>query len=823
MTAKTDTLLVEIGVEELPPASLTKLGDAFGKAFAAALDEAGFEHGEVRDFCAPRRLAVRVSALAAEQPDRVTERKGPAVAQAFTDDGKPKPAAAGFAKACGVSVDDLQQVEGRLVCQVTEPGKRLANALPELVEQALAALPVARRMRWGNKDHEFVRPVRWVCALYGAQALELTVMGVHATPHSRGLRGADDKPVRVVRADEYEETLKSANVIVSFAERRKRIEAEAVELARSVGARALINPQVADEAAALTEWPRLLLADFERDFLEKLPEVVVQYILEKEVRVFPLRETDGKLAPRFVLIANFAGDDTAAIKTGFERVVRARLADAAFCFERDAEQTLESRRGQLDEVVFIKQLGSLAGKSWRIGALVLARLAGPVGAFAIDFKRIAAPLSLLADKNHRTREFAKQLVNAVNALIADLKRAAELCKCDQVSEMVIEYPALEGAIGEIYAKRDGEIQAVSGAIREQYLPRWAGDRLPETPVGIALALADRADTLVSVLGMGETPSGDKDPYGLRRTAIGIIRILTERQVELNLANFFLSAARLRNLAARYQEELNLANFFARSAVLRDFMNAGMQYDKVVPHASRKDISEHLEEYRSVAELTAQARRANAFFNTIAAPGADDPSAVTTSDTAPGANVVLTQADSDLAQRALVYVMDRLKVYHADRGAPPDQIAAVEATGCTSPLDFDRRLKALAEFTRLPEATRLSAANKRISNILKDTDPGELSAELLSEDAERDLHKACCVAGPLVNKYTVVNIHTNAKQYLEALRTLTPLCDPIDHFFDEVLVMAEDPAIRQNRLALLATVGKLLCSVADISKLEVEKS
>jgi glycyl-tRNA synthetase beta chain len=498
--AKRD-FLFELGTEELPPKSLFTLARALADGVTKGFAAAALTHGEVEWFATPRRLAVRVHALAERQPDQEIKRQGPAVANAFDAAGQPTKAAAGFAASCGVSVEELQQVDGpkgRVLLFIgTKKGEPTATLLPGIVKAALDALPIAKRMRWGAGDAEFVRPVHWAVMLFGTTVVECEILGVKAGKHSRGHRFHAPGPLSIASPAKYLEALAKAHVVANVAERRERIRSVATELAQSIGGEAVIEEALLDEVTALVEWPAPLLGRFDERYLQ-LPQEVPIATMQDHQRYFPVRDAQGKLRNEFIAVANLESRAPDKVRDGNERVIRPRLADAWFFWDSDRRERLEARRPTLKNVTFQAKLGSLHDKAERAGRLAV-RIAESIGGDA-----------------------------------ALARRAAELSKCDLLTLMVGEFPELQGLMGKYYAQHDGESPEVSTALEEQYWPRFAGDRTPETRTGIALALADKLDTLAGIFAIGQKPTGTRDPFGLRRAALGVLRTILERQLDLDL-------------------------------------------------------------------------------------------------------------------------------------------------------------------------------------------------------------------------------------------------------------------------------------------------
>ncbi len=500
--------LFELGTEELPPKSLFTLAQALADGVAKGLATAAVTHGELEWFATPRRLAVRVHAMADKQPDQEIKRQGPAVANAFDAAGQPTKAAAGFAASCGISVEELQQVDGpkgRVLMFVgTRKGEPTAALLPGIVKAALDALPIAKRMRWGAGEHEFVRPVHWAVMLFGTVVVGCEILGVRTGKHSRGHRFHAPGPLPIASPAKYVEALQKAHVVANVAERRERIRGAALSLAQGIGGHAVIEEALLDEVTALVEWPVPLIGRFDERYLE-LPQEVPIATMQDHQRYFPVRDAQGKLRNEFIAVANLQSRHPDKVRDGNERVVRPRLADAAFFWDSDRRERLEARRPMLKNVTFQAKLGSLHEKAERVG-----RLAG-------------------------------RIAESVGADTALALRAAELSKCDLLSLMVGEFPELQGLMGKYYAQHDGEHAEVCVALEEQYWPRFAGDRIPETRTGIALALADKLDTLAGIFAIGQKPTGTRDPFGLRRAALGVLRTILERQLDLDLRQLIESA------------------------------------------------------------------------------------------------------------------------------------------------------------------------------------------------------------------------------------------------------------------------------------------
>lgn len=502
MSARHD-LLVELGTEELPPKSLRTLELAFAEGLRGALVQAGYAVQGVESFATPRRLAVRIRRLAERAPDQLVKRRGPPVRAAFDAAGTPTRAAAAFAASCGVTVEALQRERDAkhneyLAFEGIRAGAHTTVLIPALVQQSLDALPIPKRMRWGSGEAQFVRPVKWLVLLYGRTLVPATVLGVHAERASRGHRFMAPRALRVASPASYERALEQrGKVIVSFGQRRAAVRAQVEVQAQRVGGRAIVPEELLDEVTALVEWPVAIAGEFDPRFLA-LPREVLLSTLQEHQRYFALENDTGALLPYFITVSNIESPEPELVRAGNERVVRPRLADAAFFWEQDRRQPLAQRRAGLDAVTFQAQLGSQGARTARIGALALS------------------------------------IGSALGASAPDIARAALLCKCDLLTAMVGEFPELQGIMGRYYAREDGESAAVAQAIAEHYLPRSAGDELPGSPVGICVALADKLDVLAGIFAAGQRPSGTRDPFGLRRAAIGLNRIVLEHRLELDL-------------------------------------------------------------------------------------------------------------------------------------------------------------------------------------------------------------------------------------------------------------------------------------------------
>ena len=502
-------LIFELGTEELPPVALKKLSAALESEFIAGLKQAGLEHGKVISYAAPRRLALLVEGLATHQPDRRMERRGPALQAAFDADGKPTKAAEGFARSCGTTVDQLGRMKTDkgewLAYQVEEKGKPAAELLPGIAETALNRLPIPKRMRWGSSEAQFVRPVHWLLYRHGDDIVPCTLLDAQAGSVSYGHRFHHPEAIHIQTPSDYADKLETeGKVIAHFATRRDNIRAQVEKVAETLGGRPDMDDALLDEVTALNEWPVAITGSFEERFLEVPPEALI-LTMKKNQKYFPLFDGDGRLMNHFITIANIDSPRPEVIAEGNERVIRPRLADAMFFWEQDGKQKLEDHIESLKTVVFQKDLGSMYSKTLRVAVLT----------------------GWIAERT------------GADATLAE--RAAMLSRCDLMTNMVGEFADMQGIMGRYQALRDGEPEEVAQALEEFYLPRYSGDRLPVTPVGIALSLAEKTDTLMGIFGIGMKPTGDKDPFALRRAALGLLRIVREHSLTIELDDLLLQA------------------------------------------------------------------------------------------------------------------------------------------------------------------------------------------------------------------------------------------------------------------------------------------
>ncbi|MFZ7155731.1 glycine--tRNA ligase subunit beta [Avibacterium avium] len=686
----TKTFLAEIGTEELPPKALKKLAVAFKDNVEQELTQAGLAFDAVEWFASPRRLAVKVLGLAEAQPSKEVEKRGPAVAAAFDAEGKPTKAAEGWARGCGISVDQAERLitdKGEwLVHRAVIEGQPTKNLLLGIISNALAKLPIPKTMRWGDKSEQFVRPVHTVTLLFGDELIKGEILGVASGKTIRGHRFLGEQEFTIDNADQYPAILEQKGSVIADFERRKAIILEnSQQKATALGGVADIEESLLDEVTALVEFPNVLTAKFEERFLAVPAEALV-YTMKGDQKYFPIYDKNGKLLPHFIFVSNINPQDPTAIIEGNEKVVRPRLTDAEFFFKTDLKQRLEDNLPRLKTVLFQQQLGTLF------------------------------------DKTERIEKLSGEIASQIGADVAKAERAGLLSKCDLMTNMVFEFTDTQGVMGMHYARHDGEDEEVAVALNEQYMPRFAGDELPHSLVACAVALADKLDTLTGIFGIGQHPKGDKDPFALRRAALGVLRIIVEKKLPL--------------------------------------------------------------------DLTDLVKKSTALFG----------------DKLMNSNVVDDVVD---------FMLGRFRAWYQEEGIAVDVIQAVLARRPTRPADFDARVRAVAHFRTLDAAEALAAANKRVSNILAKAEGeiGEIHLDRCVEPEEKALAESVLAlqseVQPLIAK----------GDYVAVLDKLANLRQPVDNFFEKVMVNAEDPQLRQNRLAILKTLQGLFLQVADISLLQ----
>ena len=714
MADKRLPLIIELGTEELPPKALDDLAGAFARGVVEGLEKRGVaaDYASAKAYASPRRLAVHIAAVAVGQPEQTIERRGPAVAASIGADGEPSKALVGFAQSCGVDVSALEKLEtdkgAWFVFRAVKPGQPTAALLPEIVTEALKALPIPKAMRWGNREDSFVRPVHTLLMLHGADIVDGQILGLTSGRLSNGHRFHHPKPIHVADADSWLDALRHAHVLADPAERRQRVRDEVARVA--TGGVPRLSDSLLDEIANLTEWPVAIACTFERAFLDVPPEALVT-TMETNQKFVPVFDTEGRLTEHFIGVANIESKDPAEIRKGYERVIRPRFADAKFFWDEDLKSPLADYQEGLKNVTYQQSLGSL----W--------------------------------DKTVRVAELARVIANRVDVDAGQATHAAALSKCDLLTRMVGEFPELQGVMGRYYASRQGIDANVSDALDSFYQPRFGGDAIAAGKVGQVLAVAERLDTLAGIFAVGMKPSGNKDPFALRRAALGLARTLIEGGLDIEL---------------------------------------------------RAALTEALEMIPEAALLAG------------VKPGKDGK--------APTVDVGARRRE--LGDEVQAFVLERLRGYYADQGFSTDQFEAVLAVTPATLPDFDRRLRAVGEFARRSEAASLAAANKRVANILRkqaeEADaapiPATVDAAYFEFDAERELHDALAAARKESQGLLAAGDYTGTLARLATLQT------PVDRFFDDVLVNAEDPAVRANRLALLAQLKATFGAIADISRL-----
>ncbi|OIQ44305.1 MAG: glycine--tRNA ligase subunit beta [Gammaproteobacteria bacterium MedPE] len=685
-----ENLIIELGTEELPPKSLRTLAEAFRDGIKTQLDKADIAYEEIDFLASPRRLAVSVKALATGQADKIVEKRGPAVSSAFDADGNATKAAQGWARSNGITVEQAERLKTDkgewLLFKAQVKGQATEALLPTMIETALAKLPIAKPMRWGSNSMQFIRPTKTLTVLLGSQLVDATVLGCKSDRIIRGHRFHCDKELVLDHADNYVSLLREEGyVIADYEERKAIVKQQVIDAATKENGVADIDDDLLEEVSSIVEWPMTYVGSFENKFLDVPAEALI-YTMKDNQKYFPLLDNDGKLMARFIFVSNIDSKDPVQVIEGNEKVVRPRLADSEFFYAQDQKSTLESRIDSLDSILFQKQLGTLKEKSQRIADLA----------------------AIIADK--------------IGASATDSKRAGMLCKTDLMTDMVLEFPDVQGVMGMYYARFDGESEDVAVALNEQYMPRYAGDQLPGSLVSCAVALADKFDTLVGIFGIGQIPKGDKDPFALRRAAIGALRIIVEKDLDLDLSDLVAASAAL------YGDKI------------KDGIN------------------------ESVVD----------------------------------------------------FMLGRFNAWYQDQNVSTDIVKAVMARRPTRPSDFNKRIEAVTSFRALEASKTLAAANKRVGNILAKTDDAiadTVDSTLLVEDAEKAL-------ADVVAKLTtdLAPVFANS-DYNTALTQLAQLKDPVDAFFDNVMVMCDDTATKLNRLALLNILRNQFLNVADISLLQ----
>ena len=674
---KTHDFLLELGTEELPPKLLLRLSSALKDNLSSELEKLHIDFDIVKAFATPRRLAITISAIQSKQQDQIIEKKGPSTQS-------PEMAIGGFAKSCGVNVNDLEKKEqgGKEYYYFSkeQPGQNISDLLPLIIEKSIKNIPITRAMRWGSSDYSFVRPVHWLVVMLDKDIVSANIMGLKSNRVTKGLRFQNSN-IELLHAKDYEQCMSDeAQILVDFAKRKELIRDQVLSVAQKNNAEVVIDESLLDEVCALVEYPRAFSGGFDKKFLD-IPQEAIISAMKSHQKYFHLVDSQGKLLPLFISVANIESTNLQAVVKGNERVIHPRLADSEFFWNQDKSKKLEERLPDLDSVMFMKSIGSMGQKA----------------------KRIENLSSYIAD-----------LVGFDKKASA---RAGLLSKSDLLSEMVGEFADLQGIMGGYYALNDGETKAVSVAIREHYQPRFSGDKVPSTNEGLIVAIADKLDTITGIYGIDQAPTGSKDPYALRRLALGLLRILLEAKIELNLKSLI-------------DYSLNL----------------------------------HLKE-----------------------------------------------VDRSCGDDIYSFMMDRLKAYYKDANVDSNVYEAVLAVSPESPLDFHLRVEALNEFTQSENSKSLIEANKRIANILKDSNEKNetLNPKILIDDSEIKLFNA---SESLSKKLS------GSKDYQEVMKSLIDLKDSIDSFFDNVMVNTDDDKLKSSRLALIRKIRLLFLSVADISYL-----
>lgn len=687
--------LIELGTEELPPKALRSLAEAFAANFEAGLKAADLAHQGIKWYATPRRLALKIAELDEGQADKIVEKRGPAIASAFDADGNPTKAAQGWARGNGITVEQAERLKTDkgewLLHKEAVKGQPVQEIVVELAAKALAGLPIPKAMRWGNSDIQFIRPVKTLTILLGDELVEGTILGVASARTIRGHRFMGESDFTIDSADQYPAILEErGKVMADYDARKAIILAGAKKAAEAVGGIADLEDELVEEVTSLVEWPVVLTAKFEQEFLN-VPSEALVYTMKGDQKYFPVYDQEKNLLPNFIFVTNIESKEPRHIIEGNEKVVRPRLADAEFFFNTDRKRPLIDRLPELEQAIFQKQLGTIK------------------------------------DKTDRITELAGYIAEQIGADVEKSQRAGLLAKCDLMTSMVFEFTDTQGVMGMHYATHDGEDAQVALALYEQYMPRFAGDDLPSTDVSASVAMADKLDTLVGIFGIGQAPKGS-DPFALRRAALGILRIIVEKDYNLDLVDL---VAKAQSLFALEDGSTKLTN----------------------------------------------------------------------------ANV-----DTDVID----FMLGRFRAWYQDEGFSVDIIQAVLARRPTKPADFDKRVKAVSHFRELDAAESLAAANKRVGNILAKFD-GELAQEidlaLLQEDAEKVLAEKVEILAEALEPVFI------AGNYQEALSRLAELREPVDAFFDGVMVMADDEALKINRLTLLNKLRNLFLDIADISLLQ----
>lgn len=719
MTTTAD-LLVELLCEELPAKALAELATSLRDGITDRLQKAGIAHdrGAAQALWTPRRIAALIPGVALQAPEQQIERRGPALAAGTGPDGAPSKALVGFAQSCGVAVEALEKLEtdkgAWFVYRTRKPGALTADVLPAIVRESLESLPQGKPMRWADNDFAFLRPVHGLVVLLGEMVVPTEAYGVKSGRRTRGHRFHHPEELSIARPGDYTSALEAAWVLVDPGVRRERVRARVAEAAAAAGGAARMPEDLVEEVSNLTEWPCPIACTIPADFM-RLPEAVIVTTIETHQRFFPVLDSSGHLMPVFIGVANIESRDPAEIRKGYERVVRPRLSDAAFFFDQDLKQPLAEHVEGLKAVTYQQKLGTLYDKTTRVIAL------------------------------------ARRIAPAVGVEPAQAEAAARLSRADLLSRVVGEFPELQGQMGRSYALAQGQPEDLAIALDEVYAPRQSGAPIAASPLGRVLAIAERLDTLAGIFAVGLKPTGNKDPFALRRAALGLARTLIESGIRLDLP-----------------QVLEAAVIGVPAQSLKDYLG------KIANQAFDSGL---------LGKLADQ----------LTAPAVDE---------------------------LYEFILERTRAYYLDAGITADVFEAVAARKPHDLVDFDRRLKAVLAFKALPACAGLAAANKRIRNILRKA--GEsgidiaslppIDAARLHHDAEHSLNSALQAAEAAVLPRFV------AGDYVEGLSRLAELHAPVDAFFEGVMVMADDEAVRNTRLALLDRLSALFLRVADISLL-----
>jgi glycyl-tRNA synthetase beta chain len=689
-----NSILFELGTEELPPKALNNLASSLYNGVVSELDKAGikFNKDKSRWFASPRRLAFILNDIDQGQPDKTIQRKGPAVIAAFDDQGNAKPAAIGFAKSVNAEVTDLQRLKTDkgewLVFDIEEKGKKTKNLIPEFIQSSIKKLPIPKPMRWGDNNFSFIRPVHWIILLQNHEILPFEMFGITASNQTRGHRFHAPEYITINSPETYVQQLLEVKIEVDQITRKENVKQQVLNIAKSINGRARTDDSLLEEVTAIVEMPVALIGSFSEDFLQVPAEALISS-MQKHQKYFPVFDDNNKLMPKFVALANIQSKDESLVIKGFEKVITPRLADARFFWEQDQKQPLDTNFDMLQKMTFEKQLGTIGDKCKRI-------------------------LNIMA-----------YLAKILNLDIKQVTRASKLIKCDLVTDMVGEFPDLQGTMGGYYALAQGEHPDVAQAISSQYKPAFSGDAIPAIPLAQALALADKMDTLCGIFAVGKKPTGNKDPFALRRAALGIIRILQQSKLPVSL------------------------------------------YELIEKSLERIDIKD-LDKEKCQSEIES-------------------------------------------------FIGQRLKHSYLEQNISHDVVDAVLVLKPTNLSDAESRILACQIFKKDSSALALSMANKRISNILKkseETIPDTVTLRLLVDVEEKNLFGAIESIKRRFQQEVVEH------QYSAAFKHLSFLAEPVDNFFNNVMVNSEDKETRLNRLAILKQLNQLFRAIADISKLEI---